>query len=112
MFEAAKLGRKLSKGSYKEEVPQLRADLLEAQRQLKDTNTSVVILIAGVEGAGKGEVVNRLSEWLDTRGVQTFAFWDETGNALATGASGVLSHHEARSPSSLVAGTWIPSCTA
>jgi polyphosphate:AMP phosphotransferase len=78
MFEAAKLGRKLSKGSYKEEVPQLRADLLEAQRQLKDTNTSVVILIAGVEGAGKGEVVNRLSEWLDTRGVQTFAFWDET----------------------------------
>jgi polyphosphate:AMP phosphotransferase len=31
-----------------------------------------------VEGAGKGEVVNRLNEWLDTRHVQTFAFWDET----------------------------------
>ena len=38
----------------------------------------VVVIISGVEGAGKGEVVNRLNEWLDARGVQTFAFWDET----------------------------------
>ena len=78
MFEAAKLGRKVAKESFKEQIPDLRTELLEAQRQLHKSNTSVVIIISGVEGAGKGEVVNRLNEWLDTRGVQTFAFWDET----------------------------------
>jgi polyphosphate kinase 2 (PPK2 family) len=36
----------------------------------------VVVIVSGVEAAGKGEVVNRLNEWLDTRGVQTFAFWE------------------------------------
>ena len=48
------------------------------QRELLQTDIPVIILIAGVEGAGKGEVVNRLNEWLDARGVRTFAFWDET----------------------------------
>jgi polyphosphate kinase 2 (PPK2 family) len=31
-----------------------------------------------VEGSGKGEVVNRLAEWLDPRGMRTHAFWDES----------------------------------
>ena len=43
----------------------------------------MVVLVSGVEAAGKGEVVNRLNEWLDTRGVQTFAFWDETDEERA-----------------------------
>lgn len=78
MFEAAELGRKVSKDDFKQRIPQLRTALLEAQRAVSKTNTSVMIIIAGVEGAGKGEVVNRLNEWLDTRGLQTWAFWDET----------------------------------
>ncbi|HHH39366.1 MAG TPA: polyphosphate:AMP phosphotransferase [Sedimenticola sp.] len=78
MFEAAKLGRKVSKEAFKAEVPELRYELLKAQRALRGTDTAVVVIISGVEGAGKGEVVNRLNEWLDTRGMQTFAFWDET----------------------------------
>jgi polyphosphate:AMP phosphotransferase len=78
MFEAAKLGRKVSKETFKEEVPELRYRLLKTQRALRGSNTPVVVIISGVEGAGKGEVVNRLNEWLDTRGMQTFAFWDET----------------------------------
>ncbi len=78
MFEAAKLGRKVDKDIFKEQVPDLRTELLEAQRKLHESNTSVVVIVSGVEGAGKGEVVDRLNEWLDTRGVETFAFWDET----------------------------------
>ncbi len=78
MFEAAKLGRKVSKSVYKEEIPELRTELLEAQRRLRTSNTSVVVIISGVEGAGKGEVVNRLMEWMDSRGVEIHAFWDET----------------------------------
>jgi polyphosphate:AMP phosphotransferase len=78
MFEAAKLGRKVSKSVFKEEIPELRTELLEAQRQLRGSNIPVVVIVSGVEGAGKGEVVNRLMEWMDSRGVEITAFWDET----------------------------------
>lgn len=78
MFEATKVGRSVSKQDYKEQQEELRTQLLEVQRTLKHTNIPVIVLVSGVEAAGKGEVVNRLNEWLDTRGVQTFAFWNES----------------------------------
>ncbi|RKZ46909.1 MAG: polyphosphate:AMP phosphotransferase [Gammaproteobacteria bacterium] len=78
MFEAAELGRKIAKKDFDEEEPLLHTNLLEVQRKLKDSGTPVIIIVSGVEGAGKGEVVNRLNEWFDTRGLQTYAFWDES----------------------------------
>ncbi len=78
MFEATKLGRTLSKEAFKTQLDTLRAELLEVQRALRETQITVIVLVAGVDGAGKGEVVNRLNEWMDTRGMQTFAFWGET----------------------------------
>ena len=83
MFEATKVGRTVSKEDFKAQQEELRTLLLEAQRELRETNIPVIVLVSGVEGAGKGEVVNRLNEWLDTRGVQTFAFWDETDEERA-----------------------------
>ncbi|TVQ88869.1 MAG: polyphosphate:AMP phosphotransferase [Chromatiaceae bacterium] len=76
MFEATKVGRTVSKEDFKEQRDELRTQLLEVQRALRDTNITVLVIVSGVEAAGKGEVVNRLNEWLDTRGVQTFAFWE------------------------------------
>jgi len=78
MFEATKVGRTVDKASFKLQQEALRTQLLEVQYELLQTDIPVIVLISGVEGAGKGEVVNRLNEWLDTRGVRTFAFWDET----------------------------------
>ncbi len=78
MFEGAELGRKVSKTEYKDQVPELRTRLLAAQRALRNSDIPVIIVVSGVEGAGKGEVVNRLYEWLDPRGLQTQAYWDET----------------------------------
>jgi polyphosphate:AMP phosphotransferase len=78
MFEATKVGRTVDKATFKAQQGPLRTQLLEVQRELLQTDIPVIILISGVEGAGKGEVVNRLNEWMDTRGVRTFAFWDET----------------------------------
>jgi len=78
MFEVAELGREVSKKHFDEQEPALRASLLAAQRKLRETGIPVVIIISGVEGAGKSEVVNRLNEWLDARGVETIAFWDES----------------------------------
>ncbi|MCG5500687.1 polyphosphate:AMP phosphotransferase [Ectothiorhodospira lacustris] len=83
MFEAAELGRTLSKEAYGAAVPDLRAELLEAQRRLRDTDTAVIVIVEGVDGVGRGEVVNRLNAWLDTRGVETHAFWEATSDQQA-----------------------------
>lgn len=78
MFETAQLGRKVSKEVYEAEAPAVQAELLELQRGLRAAAVATVIIVSGVEGSGKGEVVNRLHEWLDPRGVRTHAFWDES----------------------------------
>jgi polyphosphate:AMP phosphotransferase len=78
MFEAAELGRKVSKAEFQRLEPELHTKLLETQRELAEAGIPVIVIVSGVEGAGKGEVVNRLHEWLDTRGITTSAFWDET----------------------------------
>jgi polyphosphate:AMP phosphotransferase len=74
MFENAELGHAIDKVSYNEQLPALRAALLEAQKQLAGANFSVVILVAGVPAAGKSETVNALLTWLDARGIQTHPF--------------------------------------
>lgn len=76
MFEATKVGRSVGKEEFKAQRDELRTELLEAQRKLRESDIPVIVIVSGVEAAGKGEVVNRLNEWLDTRGVQTHAFWE------------------------------------
>ena len=71
MFETAELNQKIDKKDYKKQLPELRAALLQAQFAL--TNTPVIIIISGVDAAGRGDVVNALNEWLDTRGLETIA---------------------------------------
>ncbi len=78
MFEAAEVGHAVSKREFARREQTLRAQLLEAQRALGAAPFPVIVIVSGVEGAGKSEVVNRLSEWLDARGVRSVAFWDET----------------------------------
>lgn len=78
MFEAAELGHTISKQQYKEEAEELRAALLSLQGELADANFPVIILITGVEGAGKGETGDLLLEWMDARGIHTEAFADRT----------------------------------
>jgi polyphosphate:AMP phosphotransferase len=75
MFESADLDHEVGKAAYKREEAQLRRALLEAQLALRrDGRFSVVLLIAGVQGAGRGETVNLLNEWMDPRHVETYAF--------------------------------------
>ncbi|MBL0216883.1 MAG: polyphosphate:AMP phosphotransferase [Myxococcales bacterium] len=73
MFEAAEIGRTISKEDYERELPVLREELLEAQLELRKADFPVIIVVGGVDGAGKGETVNTLLEWLDPRFVETFA---------------------------------------
>jgi polyphosphate kinase 2 (PPK2 family) len=73
MFETAELGVSVDKEAYKREVPRLREGVLAAQKELAASDLAVVVIIGGVEGAGKTEVVNQLLEWVDARGVETHA---------------------------------------
>lgn len=75
MFESAELGHVTDKAEYEALVPLLRTELLDAQfdlQQLKDF--AVVVLVNGVDGAGKGETVNLLNEWMDPRHIVSHAF--------------------------------------
>jgi len=75
MFETAELGRKIAKADYTAAVPPLRSALLAIQNELAQARTfSVVVVIAGVEGAGKGATVNVLHEWMDPRFLETHAY--------------------------------------
>ena len=74
MFETAELGRSVGKEEFEAEVPKLRLELLEAQRELQKAGVPVILLLAGADGAGKGETVKRVLEWLDARGLDTHAF--------------------------------------
>ena len=57
----------------------MRERLLEAQSGLlADKSFAVLILMAGVQGSGRGETVNLLNEWMDPRHVQTRGFGDPT----------------------------------
>lgn len=78
MFETIKSGSKLSKEDYASEVPALRSGLLQAHFALRTTQIPVVIIVSGADAAGKGQFVQRLNEWLDPRGVDTYAFWEKS----------------------------------
>jgi polyphosphate:AMP phosphotransferase len=72
MFESAELGHKIDKATYDKEVPKLREDLLNAQFDLtQQARFPVIILVGGVDGAGRSETVNLLNEWMDPRFIQT-----------------------------------------
>ncbi|HUJ25882.1 MAG TPA: polyphosphate:AMP phosphotransferase [Myxococcales bacterium] len=83
MFEAAELGIEVGKKQWEERSPKAREDLLQAQRDLAGSKHSCVILVSGVEGAGKRETVNLLLEWMDARGIQTHVMQEATDEELA-----------------------------
>ena len=75
MFESAEVGHRISKEEYRERESTLREALLKAQYELLGNGKfPVVIVIGGVDGAGKGETVNLLNEWMDPRFIVTRAF--------------------------------------
>ena len=75
MFESAEIGHTITKAVFKAAVPALRAALLNTQVDLHENKKiPVVVLISGQDGAGKGETINVLYEWMDARFLSTLAF--------------------------------------
>jgi polyphosphate:AMP phosphotransferase len=84
MFESAEIGHAIDKDTYEARLPALREALLEAQYELKEqARFPVIVLINGVEGAGKGETVKLLNEWMDPRLIEVRTFDEKTDEELA-----------------------------
>lgn len=74
MFEAAELGRKVSREDFDAMAATLRTELLDLQQRLREADFPVIIVFGGVDGAGKNETVNLLNEWMDPRWIVTRAY--------------------------------------
>ena len=75
MLESAEIGHKVPKRVYAREEPKLRELLLNAQFDLSQSGRGPLLLvISGVEGGGRGETANKLTEWMDPRHIHVVAF--------------------------------------
>jgi polyphosphate kinase 2 (PPK2 family) len=74
MFQTAELGQTVSKDDFERISNDLRTELLALQQELRTADFPVVVVFAGVDGAGKGESVNLINEWMDPRWIVTRAY--------------------------------------
>ena len=75
MFQTAELGQKVGKSEFKKREETLRTELLDLQREIRETGVSPVMIdFAGVSGGGKGASANYLNKWMDPRWIQTHGY--------------------------------------
>lgn len=79
MLESAQIGHRIAKAAYAREEPKLREALLNAQYDLfQAARGPALLIISGVEGGGRGETANKLTEWMDPRHIRVVAFGKRT----------------------------------
>ncbi|MEP1932423.1 MAG: polyphosphate:AMP phosphotransferase [Roseibium sp.] len=77
MFESARLPQKMDKKAFKKVELEVREALLGAQLPVIEKKPfSTLILVDGLDGAGKGEAVARLYGWMDARHLVCNAYGD------------------------------------
>ncbi len=76
MFKTAELGQKLSKTAYHEQLPELRARLVQAQYKMREVDFSIIIIISGNDNIGRSEAIGCLAEWMDPRYLEINAYGD------------------------------------
>ncbi|MBZ4672741.1 MAG: pap [Deferribacteraceae bacterium] len=74
MFEAVELNQSISKQEFRNKLEEIRGELVRAQIDSRKHNGPIIFIILGVDGAGKGELVNFLGTILDIRNVRIEAF--------------------------------------
>lgn len=79
MTNAAQPSPRMTDDEWDEAVPGLREELLRMQQRLREANVPTVFITAGADGV-KSQTVNRLTSWLDPRGLDVHAF-SETDEA-------------------------------
>lgn len=73
MLELVQLEKKLPKDVYRRVFPELEAQLGACQRAAREAGVPVVIVFEGWDAAGKGSLINRMTQALDPRGFKVHA---------------------------------------
>ncbi|MGE4368942.1 MAG: polyphosphate:AMP phosphotransferase [Burkholderiaceae bacterium] len=74
-LDGAETDPSLPKEQARERIAVLRTNLLKAQyAALKKADSALLIVVAGIDGVGKGGCIRLLNEWMDARHVSTLAF--------------------------------------
>jgi polyphosphate kinase 2 (PPK2 family) len=77
MFSYAETDPVIDEAKAKAQEGPLRTKLLKAQYQrLNQAKRALLVVISGLDGAGKGASVRLLNEWMDARHIRTMAFGD------------------------------------
>ncbi|PWF21552.1 polyphosphate:AMP phosphotransferase [Corticimicrobacter populi] len=76
MFEEAENAPSLPKAQQSADfIEELRTGLLREQyRRLDEKRQTLLIVVAGIDGAGKGSTINQLNSWMDPRHIRTLAY--------------------------------------
>ena len=74
MFEQIVTKEDIGKSDYKTEVAELRHNLVVVQQALRQQQFPVIVIFAGVDGAGKHETADLLNAWMDPRWLRTHAY--------------------------------------
>jgi len=75
MFDSVRLPHELGKTEFEALLEPLREKLLDAQFELAERKRkAILLLIGGSDAAGKGDVLNRLYEWLDDHHLDTLSY--------------------------------------
>jgi polyphosphate kinase 2 (PPK2 family) len=108
LFQSARLSAPLSATDFDRLEPAVRTALLSAQRRVIQTGAmSVVVVVAGVDGAGKNDAIARLHEWMDVRYLACNAYEEETDVERARPAMWRYWRDlPARGETSVVVGSW------
>jgi len=56
MFEATKVGRSLAKEDFKDQQEDMRTQLLAVQRELRQTDIPLIVIISGVEAVSRNNL--------------------------------------------------------
>jgi polyphosphate:AMP phosphotransferase len=108
MFDSAKLPHVMTKDEFEAAEKRLRELLLDAQFEVAEQRrAAIMVVINGSDGAGKGEVVNRLYDWLDDHLVETLSYGKPTDEERARpGAWRYWRDMPAKGRIALVLGSW------
>ncbi len=70
MLELIDLDKRIAKQTYRQVFPQMEIRLGQCQRAARAAGVPVVIVFEGWDAAGKGTLINRLTQALDPRGFE------------------------------------------
>jgi AMP-polyphosphate phosphotransferase len=77
------LTKKLPDNEYRSKLAKLQIELVQAQRRVIDRGDRIVLVFEGVDAAGKGGAIRRVTTYLDPRGYEVHAIGAPNSQELA-----------------------------